>query len=134
MNTATEGATPLVTTVVPTYNEGDRLAAFLHDWSQESLACADVRVALIVVDDGSDSSYARSHRSGVEHANALLRQASAPHTVEYVCDRQNRGKGAAIRRGWEIAPKESAWLGFVDADGAVGASEYWRVTAQLRDA
>ena len=54
--------------------------------------------------------------------------------MHYVYTQENQGKGAAIRHGWDIAAKESSWLGFVDADGAVGASEYWRIAARLPDA
>jgi dolichyl-phosphate beta-glucosyltransferase len=39
----------------------------------------------------------------------------------------NRGKGGAVRAGWDTAMSEHDWVGFVDADGAISASEVCRL-------
>ena len=41
----------------------------------------------------------------------------------------NRGKGAAIRAGWDALADDCDWLMFVDADGAVPAEETCRIMA-----
>jgi dolichyl-phosphate beta-glucosyltransferase len=45
---------------------------------------------------------------------------------------RNQGKGASIRWGWSHAADDaSTWWSFIDADGAVPASEFWRVATML---
>jgi dolichyl-phosphate beta-glucosyltransferase len=61
----------------------------------------------------------------------VLRGAGAAHTVRLVVQPANGGKGAAIRRGWAEARSDARWLGFLDADGAVSAGEFWRLAAML---
>jgi dolichyl-phosphate beta-glucosyltransferase len=121
-----------VTAAVPAFDEGDRLPAFLADWADEGIRSSDALVAtLIVVDDGSDPGHQARHRAGVESAAAALRSVGAPHRVEYLPLPANRGKGAAIRAGWAQAGRGEDWLGFIDADGAVPAREFWRVARLL---
>jgi glycosyltransferase involved in cell wall biosynthesis len=47
---------------------------------------------------------------------------------------RNRGKGGAIRLGWAAADEGAEWLAFVDADGAISAAEFWRLTGLLASA
>ena len=122
-----------ITTVFPTYNEGERLAAFLEDWAAQGLAHTAISVRAIVVDDGSAPEKAAIQRAGVDAANTTLRDAGARHSIEYLIADRNGGKGAAIRFGWSRAAPDAGWLTFVDADGAIPAREYWRVAAMLPD-
>jgi len=116
-----------VATVFPTYNEGERLAAFLSDWARVGASHTTVAATAIVVDDGSTPDKAEAHASIVTRVAAELAAMQSAHQVEYVRADRNRGKGAAIRLGWSRAPADAAWLTFVDADGAIPAREYWRV-------
>ncbi len=120
-----------IVTVIPAYNEGDRLAAFLTDWAAVSLSHPHLTATAIVVDDGSTAEMAAAHRAAVERAARELSAARAPHRVEFVRAEQNRGKGAAIRLGWSHAAADASWLTFVDADGAIPAREYWRMASLL---
>jgi len=120
-----------VTTVVPAYNEGDGLSAFLRALATEGLACRSVTVSVIVVDDGSDAEHEAQQRAGVEAAAAVLSAAGSAHRISYLRSPQNQGKGASIRLGWSRADGDADWLGFIDADGAVPAREYWRVATML---
>ncbi len=120
-----------VATVIPAYNEGDALRTFLEDWATLGVAQPSPRVSAIVVDDGSQAEEAARQREAVEAARAILERGGGPHRIRYVRVEQNRGKGAAIRRGWSEAEPDATWLTFIDADGAVPAREYWRLISEL---
>jgi dolichyl-phosphate beta-glucosyltransferase len=120
-----------IVTVIPAYNEGDRLAAFLGDWAAIGLSHPNLTVTAIVVDDGSKSEMAAAHQAAVERVARELAEKRAPHRVQFVRADRNRGKGAAIRLGWNHAAADASWLTFIDADGAIPAREYWRVASLL---
>jgi dolichyl-phosphate beta-glucosyltransferase len=120
-----------IVTVIPAYNEGDRLFSFLQDWAVSAATNTALQATAIVVDDGSRERDAARQREAVATASSVLQQAGSPHRLMYVTSGHNRGKGAAIRLGWSHAAGDVAWMGFIDADGAVPAREYWRVAADL---
>src|SRR6186997_1372561 len=120
-----------ISTVIPTYNEGDRLLAFLGDWAAAGLAHSNVTATAIVVDDGSRVEMAQAHEAAVARVARELSAAGSRHRIEYIRAERNRGKGAAIRLGWSRAAADATWLTFIDADGAIPAREYWRLTAML---
>ena len=120
-----------ITTVIPAYNEGDRLAAFLGDWAAVGLSHPHLAVTAIVVDDGSKPEVAAAHQASVERVARELAEKGAPHRVQFVRADRNRGKGAAIRLGWNHAAADALWLTFIDADGAIPAREYWRAASLL---
>jgi dolichyl-phosphate beta-glucosyltransferase len=131
----TVGARVRATAVVPAFNEGERLASFLSAWASEADRSTSAPVAtLVVVDDGSAVEHRARHQAGVEAAAAVLRSLGLPHRVEILCLPANRGKGAAIRAGWAAAGPDEDWLGFIDADGAIPAREFWRVARLLPSA
>lgn len=92
-----------LTIVIPAYNEAERIGATLDRvlaWMDGHAPTARI----VVVDDGS--------RDGTV-ALVEARAASEPRLqVERLG--QNRGKGAAVRRGVEVAG--TAWILFSDAD------------------
>ncbi len=132
--TSAPGPPVRVTAAVPAYNEGDRLPRFLADWVSGGLSFADPVATLIVVDDHSATEHETRQRLAVEAARHALETAGAAHRVEYLRAPRNQGKGASIRAGWHRAGESEDWLGFVDADGAVPAREFWRVAALLHSA
>lgn len=106
--------------VIPAFRESERLPRFLPELL-ERLARCSVHGEVLVVDDGSGA----EEQARLSAIVAELR-ATFPQLRELVCHPQNRGKGAAIRAGWEMC-EEHQWLGFVDADGAVPAQEVCRL-------
>jgi len=120
-----------ITTVIPAYNEGDRLFTFLQDWAAAATTDPGLRATAIVVDDGSRDREAARQQDAVAATSSTLRQSNSPHRIMYVRSDRNRGKGAAIRLGWGQADEDTMWMGFIDADGAVPAREYWRVASTL---
>jgi dolichyl-phosphate beta-glucosyltransferase len=123
-------STTLVT-VMPAYNEGERLHTFLQDWATTACAFPHPHVTAVVVDDGSHEPKATAHQRAVEAAQRALTAGGAPHHVEYVRMPRNQGKGAAICFGWDSFGSSADWLGFIDSDGALPAREFWRLAAML---
>lgn len=107
--------------VIPCFRESARLPAFLEELCGE-LCKSDFSIRIQIVDDGS----------GAEEVERLRRVVGKcrdrfPFVEEVYAKRANGGKGAAIRDGFALAPDAARVLGFVDADGAVGARETLRV-------
>ncbi|HAN32705.1 MAG TPA: glycosyl transferase [Myxococcales bacterium] len=100
--------------VIPAYNEAERLPASLTEitaWMRSH----KVRGEIIVVDDGSSDETA-----------ALADQFAADHdNVQVVSLTQNKGKGAAVRRGVQMAQYE--WVLFSDADLSTPIEEAQRL-------
>jgi len=129
--TAPDPATsPLATLVVPAYDEGDRLPGLLDGLASAAPPGAP-GVEFLVVDDGSAPMHLARARAAVSAASERARASGAPARFRLVESPSNRGKGAAIRRGWGEAWRGAAWLGFLDADGAVPAAEAWRLAGRL---
>lgn len=123
---------PSLVSVIPAYNEGDRLCSFLQEWVAAAAQHSNIRVTAIVVDDGSRDADAARHAQAVETANCAL-GAGTPHQLRYLRAAQNQGKGASIRWGWTEGGAEADWFGFVDADGALPSREFWRLASTLAD-
>jgi dolichyl-phosphate beta-glucosyltransferase len=114
--------------VVPAYNPGRELSAFLIELAEE-LQTTGTRWAVQVVDDGS-------HAEARERISLACERARAnhPQVRPTLVLPSNRGKGAAIRAGWQVAESATEWLAFVDADGSVPAKEVVRLWERARAA
>jgi dolichyl-phosphate beta-glucosyltransferase len=117
----------IASVVIPAFRERARLPALLDDLVAAVAGGRSCPTEFVVVDDGSPPEHAVAERAAVEQAAARLIQAGAPHRIRWEPLPRNQGKGAAIRHGWALADPGARWLGFLDADGAVGASEAWRL-------
>ncbi|HVP69651.1 MAG TPA: glycosyltransferase [Anaeromyxobacteraceae bacterium] len=120
-----------VSVVIPAFNEGLRLPAFVEDIARLASEASAPPVEFLVVDDGSSPDHLARHEEAVERARAVLAGSGSPHAVRLLREGRNRGKGAAIRSGWRQSDPQSGWLGFVDGDGAVPAREVWRLVGLL---
>lgn len=114
------GSPPLITLVIPCWREQVRLPPFLAALAV-AIDEAALPVELLVVDDGSPPAEREATRARVESLRARFPQVRAlldasPH----------RGKGHAVYAGWRAAGTPVAWLGFVDADGAIPAADVVR--------
>ncbi len=107
--------------VIPCFNESGRVPRFL-DTLCRSIEASGLSIGVQLVDDGSGPEEVERLRKVV----ARCRDAY-PFLTEVFALRENRGKGAAIRGGWALAPDDTRILGFVDADGSVSAEETLRV-------
>ena len=111
-----------ISLIIPTLDEGDRLPPFLAALDR-SLASIPGGVELLVVDDGS----APGHRAACEAATRAMKNLAG----RVISLDRHRGKGAAVRAG--LLEAAGAWIGWVDADGAVPAREVARVLGMLDD-
>jgi len=78
---------PLLSIVIPVYNEQDTLAAAI-----ERVLTIDVRKELVIVDDGSS-----------DRSREILEALGRDHGVHVVLHADNYGKGAALRTGFAHA-------------------------------
>jgi glycosyltransferase involved in cell wall biosynthesis len=98
---------PDITLVLPFYNPGPGIVAHVRELL-EVLAASGLRYQVIAVDDGSTD--------GSREALA----SSFPSGLELIGWSRNRGKGAALRAGFNAA--RGRYVGFMDADGDILAS------------
>jgi dolichyl-phosphate beta-glucosyltransferase len=101
---------PLLSVVIPAYNEAERLPRYLPD---VIAYCSTVSggAEIIVVDDGSRD-------STPQYVEAISQ--SDPR-VRLLRQSPNRGKGAAVKRG--VLASQGRFILFTDADGATPIAE-----------
>lgn len=119
---------PSLHLVVPAFNPGPSFDVFLPELLRV-LAETGSPHRVQVVDDGSQP--AERHRISETSARLSDRFSNLAPVLVLA---ENRGKGAAVRAGWDSAA-DAAWLGFVDADGSVPAPEVvrlWGVSASAK--
>src|SRR4029077_4640720 len=111
-----DGAAPMLSVVVPVYNEESRLSSGL-DRIIAWLAARDDRFEVLVVNDGSrDATGAMAERRSSE--DPRVRCVSLP---------QYRGKGAAVARGMTVA--RGRWILCTDIDLSTPIEELARLEA-----
>jgi hypothetical protein len=105
---------PPLVVVVPAYEEEGNIAAILHEIPER---VCDLPLAVLVIDDGSRDDTARE----AEEAGALV-----------VSSAVNRGGGAALRMGFDIARARGAQIVVtMDADGQHLPSELPRLVEPI---
>lgn len=112
--------------VVPAFNEAGRLRRLLEELADApESGAAGLDVHYCVVDDGS-------RPEQFEAEDALVRGCGLGDRIRMVRLDANRGKGLAIRAGFDIGLAEGFdYLGFIDADGAVPVRELHRALLHL---
>jgi len=106
--------------VIPSFEEGGRLPAYLGDLVG-LLKDKEYSARILVVDDGSSS----QEQQRLKEIISALGSPGNP-TVDALVLPRNMGKGYAVRHGWH-AGKLAKWVAFADADGATPAYEVVRV-------
>ncbi len=111
---------PCFQIVIPCRNEAERLPPFLEALACE-LAKSDLPATIQIVDDGSRPENLDTLSQAIAPIVSSHANVSPVHAYQ-----PNRGKGFAIRTGWDLAP-QATHLAFVDADGAIPAKEACRL-------
>ncbi len=108
--------------VIPAWREAGRLEAF-STRLLPALAASGLPVVLQIVDDGSPAAFAEPLEKRCQTWRAAHPFVRPLHRLP-----ENRGKGAAVYAGWDLAVANgAAWLGFCDADGSVAAEQIVRL-------
>jgi dolichyl-phosphate beta-glucosyltransferase len=116
-DTAPDG--PLLSVVIPAYNEEQRLPLYLPK-VQAFCRALPSESEILVVDDGSKD-------GTVAYVQSL---AAADPSIRLLRQPRNQGKGAAVRRGVQEA--RGAFILFADADGATPIGEAAKLLAAGR--
>jgi len=112
--------------VIPHYNDTERLKPFLR----ELISILPSRFSILVSDDGSET-VERDKLSKLIANVKSGRGENSPELMEPLFTTKNTGKGGAVYRGWD-ACSEFSFISFVDADGAICASEILRMESYFR--
>lgn len=119
MTSSVEG--PLLSVVVPCFNEEGRLAPTLDEMIAQLPAVVHDSFEIIVVDDGSSD-----HTVGV----AEIKRETSGNRIRVVRHPVNRGKGAAVRSG--AAAASGRWVLMADADGSTPITEVSRLLGEAQ--
>ena len=108
------GEKPTLSVIMPVYNEDRTLRAIIG----KVLAATElVKIELIVVDDGS-----------TDESRAIIRELAGKHpNIRVHFQEPNQGKGAAVRKGIELAAGQ--WILIQDADLEYDPADYPRLLA-----
>ena len=113
--------------IIPCYKESQRLPSFLGSLAEE-ISRRQVPATITAVDDGSGEAEATRLKEIVSRARAGFPQVINPPMLLT----SNRGKGGAVRAGWQEAGQRGVdLLCFADADGATSAEEVCNLITHL---
>lgn len=108
--------------VVPAYNEAESLPVVVP-WILDQVRLIDPKGQVLVVDDGSTDATVAVMGDVVAASDGAVRVESLRH---------NRGKAAALQRGFAVALAEGATeIAMMDADGQDDPGELPRLVARL---
>ena len=97
----TEAAAPLLSVVIPVFNESGTIAEILR-----RVAATPHDKEIVVIDDASQDG-SREYLEAVARGEARIQDgAGAPARIRILFQPENRGKGAALRRGFAEARGE----------------------------
>jgi glycosyltransferase involved in cell wall biosynthesis len=94
---------PELAIVIPVYNEAENLPALLRDW-RPVFQATGVPYRIVFIDDGS-----------TDGSLALLRTLQTEYPTLSVHTQPNSGHGAAILKGYHLAP-DAEWIFQIDSD------------------
>lgn len=104
-------ARPFLSVIIPAYNEARRLPLTLIDIDKH-LEQQEYSYEILVVNDGSTD----------ETAEIVKRFSPLIENLKLVDNKENKGKGAAVRQGMLLA--KGTWRLFMDADNSTSVVEF----------
>lgn len=111
--------------VIPAYNESARLGGLLKEIAGYLASDGRPDVRFLVVDDGSREEEGR-------RMAGLVADLGLPERVSLMRLDRNRGKGGALKAGFEAVLKDGCeCAGFMDADGASPVSQLDKLLRRL---
>lgn len=106
--------------VIPAFRESRRLPPYLKELVG-ILSGASFKTEILIVEDGSGQDEQQKLLGALTMGTFGSCQVLQPVLLP-----DNHGKGYAIIHGWRLS-KDTAWVGFLDADGAIPAYEVLRI-------
>lgn len=113
-------ARPYLSVIIPAYNESSRLPLTLIDIDKH-LEEQEYSYEILVVNDGSAD----------ETAEITKRFAPLIDNLKLVDNKENKGKGAAVRQGMLCA--KGTWRLFMDADNSTSIVEFNKMIPYFRE-
>lgn len=104
-------ARPFLSVIIPAYNEAKRLPLTLIDIDKH-LEQQEYSYEILVVNDGSTD----------ETAEIVRRFSPLIENLKLIDNKENHGKGAAVRQGMLLA--KGTWRLFMDADNSTSVVEF----------
>ncbi|HLZ85588.1 MAG TPA: glycosyltransferase family 2 protein, partial [Puia sp.] len=111
---------PVLSVVIPVYNEAENLPALLRDW-QPVFRSTGAPYRVIVIDDGSRDDSLR-----------LLRDIAADDPTLEIHTQPNAGHGAAILNGYHRSA-DVDWVFQIDSDHQLDTAAFTRLWANRQD-
>ncbi len=112
--------------VIPTYNDIVRLKHFIESFKNNIYK----KMEIVVVDDGSTDEESVKIK---EMVDSIKTSTDQKKYIRYIKVPINRGKGHAVRVGWNEAKEHHQLLAFCDADGAAPIEEVDRLAKILKE-
>lgn len=113
-------ARPFLSVIIPAYNEAKRLPLTLIDIDKH-LELQEYSYEILVVNDGSTD----------DTAEIVRRFDSLIQNLKLVDNKENKGKGAAVRQGMLAA--KGTWRLFMDADNSTSVVEFNKMIPYFKD-
>lgn len=113
-------ARPFLSIIIPAYNEAKRLPLTLIDIDKH-LETQEYSYEILVVNDGSTD----------QTAEIINRFMPLIENLKLVDNKENRGKGAAVRQGMLLA--KGTWRLFMDADNSTSIVEFNKMIPYFKD-
>lgn len=111
---------PFLSIIIPAYNEAERLPLTLIDIDKH-LSGQDYSYEILVINDGSTDNTAEITEKFMPMVKGL----------KIFDNKENQGKGAAVRQGMLIA--KGNWRLFMDADNSTAISEFNKMLPYLKE-
>ncbi len=111
---------PFLSVIIPAYNEAERLPLTLIDVDKH-LSEQEYSYEIIVIDDGSSDNTTEI----VERFIPMIKN------LKILDNKENQGKGAAVKQGMLIA--KGNWRLFMDADNSTSISEFNKMLPYLKE-
>lgn len=103
--------TPMLSIIIPAYNEEKNVAAVVHSLRQHLAQCGYADTEIVLVNDGSS-----------DETGSIVRALAANESgIVFVDHQRNRGIGAAIRSG--LAKAKGDYICVSSADGEIGPDD-----------
>lgn len=111
---------PDISVVIPAYNEEKRLPVFLDSIIEFVNENSDLKMEIIVVDDGSTD----------RTIDVVKSYSSKCYKIKLLAQVRNQGKGAAVRAGMLVA--DGNYIVYADADGATPITELSKLIPHMK--